>query len=328
VTKLYQVSNGAELTANGLSEFVTQAATPMFSVGGSKVAFNFFTGPGDGTILEGGKSLVMMDVERNNSTTYTFSNPVELFKTTEADYMPGWPAFLPDDKGLVFELELQPSEEGGALITRKGARGELWWTDLSGESWPLDRLNGKGYLPTGGEDHDDDTVLQYEPTVAPIVAGGYAWVVFTSRRLYGNVATREAFESDPREFDLAPGNDDGGPTTKKLWVAAIDMPPRPGEDPSHPAFYLPAQELFAGNSRGFWVPQACLEDGNSCQSGDECCGGYCRSNEDGEPVCMAELPPSTCAEEYEACEASADCCDDPAAPLSCIGGRCAQTIVY
>jgi len=48
-----------------------------------------------------------------------------------------------------------------------------------------------GVLPSGPLGHADDSTLQYEPTVAPIVAGGYAWVVFTSRRLYGNVATRD-----------------------------------------------------------------------------------------------------------------------------------------
>ena len=37
-------------------------------------------------------------------------------------------------------------------------------------------------------------------------------------------------------------------TTKKLWVAAIDLNAPAGSDPSHPAFYLPAQELLAGNA--------------------------------------------------------------------------------
>ena len=42
-------------------------------------------------------------------------------------------------------------------------------------------------------------------------------------------------------------------TPKKLWVAAIDLNAPVGTDASHPAFYLPAQELLAGNARGFWV---------------------------------------------------------------------------
>ena len=46
------------------------------------------------------------------------------------------------------------------------------------------------YSPGADESTYDDTTLNYEPTVLPVVAGGYAWVVFTSRRLYGNVATQ------------------------------------------------------------------------------------------------------------------------------------------
>jgi len=44
-------------------------------------------------------------------------------------------------------------------------------------------------------------------------------------------------------------------------VAAIDINPTPGTDPSHPAFYLPGQELNAGNLRGFWVVDPCKQNG-------------------------------------------------------------------
>ena len=36
----------------------------------------------------------------------------------------------------------------------------------------------------------------------PVVSGGYAWVVFTSRRLYGNVAKNDPWQSDPRHYDV------------------------------------------------------------------------------------------------------------------------------
>jgi hypothetical protein len=55
-----------------------------------------------------------------------------------------------------------------------------------------------------------------------------------------NVATQDPFLSDPRSYDPATSA-----TTKKLWVAAIDLNAMPGTDPSHPAFYLPGQELLA-----------------------------------------------------------------------------------
>lgn len=327
-TALYRVSDGANLMANGLSEFVTRAATPVFSVDGRRVAFNFDGGPGTASIASDGRSLVMMDLQKNGEN-YTFSNAVELFRSNPGQ-RPGWPFFLPDGSGVIFEVESKEGQDDDArnevFVTRGGAQGKLWWADLNGNAHPLDSLNGEGYIPTGPNGHEDDTRLQYEPTVAPIVAGGYAWVVFTSRRLYGNVATRNPVESDPRYQDLTPTNDKG-PTTKKLWVAAIDMPPKPGTDPSHPAFYLPAQELFAGNSRAFWVPDACRDNGQTCESGDECCGGFCRANSEGVFMCTDELPPAACAEEYESCQTDSDCCETQGAALTCIANRCAQQII-
>ena len=158
------------------------------------------------------------------------------------------------------------------------------------------------------------TAGSYEPTVNPVPSGGYAWVVFTSRRLYGNVATINPFWSDPRYHDLSVA-----PTPKKLWVAAIDLNAAPGTDPSHPAFYLPAQELLAGNSRGFWVVDPCHMDGTSCETGDECCGGFCRPG-DGGLMCVAQAP--GCAQEFEKCTVTADCCGKTQG-IQCINGRCA-----
>jgi hypothetical protein len=124
--------------------------------------------------------------------------------------------------------------------------------------------------------HEDDVNLNYEPTVNPVAGGGYAWVVFTSRRRYAHVATIPPFCSDPRGVDLIDNT-----TPKKLWVAAVDLNAEPGTDSSHPAFYLPGQELLAGNSRAFWVLDPCRDDGNSCETGDQCCNGFCQPNAEG-----------------------------------------------
>lgn len=318
-TGLYRTSDASVLTARNLSSFVTQAATPAFSPDMSLLAFNFFQGPGNASIQGDSRSLVVMDVARIDDSTYDFTNPRAVFTASQAGQMPGWPFFLPDNSGVIFQMELATSA-GSRMQTWKGARGELWWTDLSGRAHPLDRANGTGYLPAGPNGHDADATLQYEPTVAPIVAGGYAWVVFTSRRMYGNVATRGPFESDPRNYDLTPGNQ-AGPTTKKLWVSAISLSAEPDTDPSHPAFYLPGQELYAGNSRGFWVLDACREDNQSCTSGDECCGGYCKISEEFGVGTCSDVPPNMCSKEYDKCNVTADCCDGRG--LLCIAGRCA-----
>jgi hypothetical protein len=164
-------------------------------------------------------------------------------------------------------------------------------------------------------DHSDDVNLNYEPTVNPVASGGYAWVVFTSRRMYGSVATIPPFCSDPRVVDLIKNI-----TTKKLWVAAVDLTQAPGTDRSHPAFYLPAQEILAGNSRGFWVLDPCKADGQACTTGDQCCNGYCEpSGAMGALVCSNAPPMSACSGAGDKCQTAADCCD-PA--FACIGGFC------
>jgi hypothetical protein len=107
-------------------------------------------------------------------------------------------------------------------------------------------------------------------------------------------------------------------TSKKLWVAAIDLGAEPGSDPSHPPFYLPAQELYAGNSRGFWSPEPCREDGQSCATGVQCCGGHCQQDEAG-LVCGSQA--SECSPLFDRCDLDADCCDAPG-NASCINSVC------
>jgi len=69
------------------------------------------------------------------------------------------------------------------------------------------------------------------PTWAPVEAGDYYFVAFTSRRAYGLVYAEGAQE--------------------QLWVAAID--PQSSGDPSFPAFRLPFQDLDENNHRPFWA---------------------------------------------------------------------------
>jgi hypothetical protein len=303
-SRLYSVPSGTVLPAAGIPAGL-QATLPAFSPDGAHVAFNFYAGVAGAD----GKSLAVMDFDR---TSTTFSNLRVLHTPTTGPAV--WASFLPTNDAVVFEVETVSNEFG---FTRNGVRGELWWVDLGTQTATrLDQLNGRGYAPTGPDNHDDDATLNYEPTVSPIAAGGYAWVVFTTRRLYGNVATLDPWASDPRTTDLT-----STPTTKKLWVAAIDLNAPPGTDPSHPAFYVPAQELLAGNSRGFWTFDACRADDVDCQSGDECCGGYCRPADGG--LACTSTPPS-CALEYERCTTDADCCGYGQG-IACINGFCAAT---
>ena len=67
----------------------------------------------------------------------------------------------------------------GACAARVRAAGTSW---LNG--W---RKNAGGaletYLPYG---EAEEGHLNYEPTLLPVAVGGYYWVVFTSRRAFGN----------------------------------------------------------------------------------------------------------------------------------------------
>jgi hypothetical protein len=319
-TGLFNVADGGAVPSSGLPANL-EVGSPVFSPDGLHVAFNFYGGSAPDGGAADAKSLAMMDYD---PTTSTFSN-FQVLYTPPAGYTV-WPSFLPTSAGVVFELEMVSNGgwgetrkcPGSATCSQPGTQAKLYWVDTATKNAvELSSLNGEGYLPSDADGgHADDTVYNYEPTVNPVAGGGYAWVVFTSRRLYGNVATIEPYASDPRYFDLS-----STPTTKKLWVAAIDLNAPPGSDPSHPAFYLPGQELLAGNSRGYWVVDPCLKSGSSCLTGDQCCGGYC-SDVDGGLVC-SDQPPA-CSTEFDKCTQTSDCCG-AAQGMECIGGRCATS---
>jgi hypothetical protein len=298
-----------------------KAGLPSFSPDGKHLSFNFWAGS-SGSATGDQVSLATMDFDGQK----TFSN-IQV-RYTPAGASPGgvavaYSSFLPSSTAGVFEIELSnPTSEWA--YTWQQHTGELWWIDYSaGKAHRLDALNGYDasgavYLPGNSGTHTgaQDATVNYEPTVTPIASGGYAWVVFTSRRMYGNVATLEPWTSDPTMYNW---HDPGNVTPKKLWVAAVDLNAAPGTDPSHPAFYLPGQELYAGNSRGYWTVPPCRPDGSSCDVGDECCGGYCQTAADGGLVCTAQKP--TCSGQYEKCTTTGDCCGATQG-IQCINNIC------
>jgi hypothetical protein len=285
---------------------------PTFSPDGKHLAFNYWASAGGATVADK-KSLGSLVYDPVNKV---FNNYVKLH--TPAAGVDSWSSFMPTNDSVVFEHEI--ASPAGFGFTRYNNTGELMWVDVATQTaHTLDNLNGKGYAPTNGT-HPDDSIQNFEPTVNPVVSGGYAWVVFTSRRLYGNVATIAPNLSDPREYHWL---DPTQYTTKKLWVAAIDLNAPAGTDPSHPAFYLPAQEIIAGNARGFWTVDPCHPDGTGCETGDECCGGYCRPGGDGGALICTNQQPS-CSQEFEKCNVTADCCG-AAAGVQCINGICGKS---
>ena len=284
------------------------ASLPVFSPDGKHVAFNFYKGgPGSDGKSGDGKSIAVVDFDG----TSKFSNLRTVFTPPSSSSCPDcaavWMAFTPSNDALVFELETAKASSSLFAETVSPIRGELWWVDLKTKSaHRLDVANGAGYLPTGPNAHDDDATLQYEPSVAPIASGGYVWIVFTSRRLYGSVATADPWTQVSQTNTT--------PLLKKLWVAAFDLNAAPGTDASHPAFYLPAQDLLTVNARAYWVLDPCKSNGSSCESGDECCGGHCSTSTDGGALVCGTT--STCGGEGDTCVSNANCCNG----LQCVGG--------
>jgi hypothetical protein len=312
---LYNVGTAAPVTSTGLPTDL-QASTPSFSPDGKHVAFNYWAGGGKGDQ----KSLGIADFDG----TSTFTNLGIAYTPQTGQVV--WPSFLPTSAAVVFATQLTGAYSQtswndfyGTPVSAKPTSA-LWWYDRASNTYAeLKALNGDGYLPDGpNHTGTNDAVLNFEPTVDPIPSGGYAWVVFTSRRMYGNVATLDPYASDPR-YDTGV-NSLTQPTPKKLWIAAVDLNGTGGTDPSHPAFYLPAQELLGGNSRGYWANDACQADGTSCETGNQCCGGFCTSSGDaGALVCGTTS--SGCAAQYDRCTLDTDCCDS-ASGIQCINHLC------
>ncbi len=180
-----------------------------------------------------------------------------------------------------------------SLDTRYGP-GDLYLTSIEtpGTEWRLSAIDGDNYPFAAGS---RDLTQNYEPTFAPVTAGGYAWVVFTSRRTYGNMLTGDAT------------------VVKQLWVAAIDTNPADGVDPSHPPFWVPGQDLSSLNMRGFWALDPCIPAGGLCGADSECCNGNCANG-----VCEGP-DPGECVENGDACTSDAECCDPNAV---CNEGEC------
>jgi hypothetical protein len=319
-TQLFRIDasgTATQVAVSGLPPGV-QGMTPAFSADGKHVAFTHK----DGTLgsRTGDGHVVVMDFD---AAGLSMGAPVSVFAPPAGDCV-GFPSFMPTNDSLLVELQLSAcytAQYGPSYVGTGKVNGEIWWTDTAtGTQRRLDALNGysasgASYLPKGANNHDADAALNYAPTVNPAPSGGYAWVIFTSRRLYGNVATIDPSSSDPRYYDYR-----NEITTKKLWVAAIDLGAPAGTDPSHPAFYLPAQELHAGNARGYWVLDPCLPDGAGCQFGDQCCGGYCEADGDGGALVCGQMT-LTCSQYNEKCVQASDCCDPRA---RCINGFCSQ----
>jgi hypothetical protein len=320
-SKLWDTTTGLEVLAPAFTNKVKYAVTPAFSPDEKRVAFSYWDSAN-------GKTLAMMDVDLSMNPP-AFAAPQTV--TTVQTGVVGWPSFLSDGKGIVYQEgeKLDTAGYGGTPIY-----AELRLADTAGATVrKLDALNGwrdasTSYLPYG---KDEENRRNYEPSVLPLPVGGYYWVIFTSRRAYGNtLAPGGSVAGSDDEWGKIVNKEEIPSVRKKLWIAAIDIDYTGKVDPSHPAFYLPGQELNAGNMRAYTSLEPCHKNGDSCQSGADCCGGFCRWQDTGDasdPVATCVPPPVGCSNVDESCATSADCCG-AAQGQTCINKRCAAPNVY
>jgi hypothetical protein len=258
---------------------------PAWSGDGKKIAFAVRT---NGNWLDfTSSSLWITDID---TSTYTFGNTREIVPNDGSRPTVTFPTFSPDSSWIAFERATQ--------ARTRDALSDIWLTNTDGSVViSLDNTNGAGHL------QGNDVSSTYEPTFMPVAAGGYFWMIVVTERTYGNTLV------------------DTNRTTRKkqLWVTAIDATPQAGQDPSHPPFWLPGQELDNQNMRGEWALDPCKQVGDSCNSGFQCCTGFCQPDGSGGFACSSDTP--SCSQIGEACTSAADCCDPTA---RCIAGFCSR----
>jgi len=237
-----------------------------------------------------------------NATTKVFSNPTKLVAKPASGVI-AYPTISPDHRWVVY----QQGNDYGSL--NSGFLGDLWAVDTLNPLHPISLAQiNTTFSAAAGTARDQHR--SYEPTFAPVASGGYFWLVFHSRRTYGNELLNVPFNSE-------------GNGTKQLWIAAIDVAASTTAttDPSHPPYWLPGQDATTLNMRGYWALDPCKGDGLGCASGVECCGGFCGPGSDGQPVCKSTS--GGCSKSGDHCETAADCCDKASGTV-CINHVCAE----
>jgi hypothetical protein len=244
--------------------------------------------------------LHVLDFDQNKDPM--LSNDRELVQAGDdpSNQVIAWPTLSPDGRWALYgRLAWREPATINNLVSFNSdppPAGDLYMADLeTGTEVRLAQLDGDGY-PFGAGDRDRH--LSFEPSFAPIASGGYFWVAFHSRRTYGSVLKGTLAE------------------VKQVWIAAIDQNPKPGQDPSHPAFRLPGQSAAGFNQQARFAMNPCKSDSQDCQSGTDCCSGHCGAA----GACGAK---SGCSQNGDRCDESADCCD-AAAAVTCINHVCSE----
>jgi hypothetical protein len=330
---MYATSTGSTIAFSGLAD--ATAMMPSWSVDGRRIVFNDVTN-------HAGHALVVQDFDASTKTfsnavviyqdasgypgwpTFTPDGASVVFAMGASNYS----SIPPSSFSSVGPVQSSASDvassdlyivrvppSGGATGGADGGLADAGADAMTGDAGSGDAgaspqaqalalangfRGGTSYLPFGARDQH----LGFYPNVSPVASGGYYWIVFMSRRQYGNAMV------DTTNNDAVP-DPVWHAETKKVWVTAISI--GGSGDPSHPAFLLPGQEASSGVYRPIATLSAgCAATAHSCASGIDCCSGFCVSG-----ACAST---ATCSHVDDKCATKADCCD---AANRCLGGYCA-----
>ncbi|HEX8795545.1 MAG TPA: hypothetical protein VF765_31565 [Polyangiaceae bacterium] len=317
---IFSAGTGQPVANSGLSA-TEKTFMPAFSPDGTGFVFVTGSNPGTGYWLATGAPgptaptdpawgwLKAYDFDETKTPMFTNERQLVGPGTDPSSNVIAWPTMSPDGQWVIYsrlnwtDPSMQHNLSSYPGPSGPDVDGDLYMasTKTPGVETRLGWLDGDHTTFAAGA---RDQHLNYEPSAAPVAAGGYFWVVFHTRRTYGNILTGDRS------------------TEKQLWVAAIDQKPQAGKDPSHPAFWLPGQDTTTLNLRGYWSLPPCAANGQSCQSGTDCCGGYCSSGADGgPPVCQSTS--SGCSQTGNKCNTTSDCCNS-AGGVTCINHVCSE----
>lgn len=305
---------------------------PSFSPDGKKLVFiDGDSGGGAGWR----KGLSTFDF---NQTDKLFSNRRLVTSTWPLGDTLKWPIFESDSRSVIFQSTVPGDYCCRNSWTKYGYMGPTNYYEDPGRLWSIDTQAAApkpvALTNLNRGEQPKDANKSYQPTMLPVAAGGYRWVVFTSTRPYGNTINLPNVQQDFSDTSSYATSSYTAMTNtadiqSQLWVAAIDDVPSGSSDRSHPAFWLPSQNYSTSsangytNERGFWALDACHPTGSgpdaSCDLDEDCCGGAppnktaaCRVDT---PLtspatrhCRALPPNGDCIAVGKSCGSTADCC--------------------
>lgn len=278
--RIVDTFTGAVLNDNAMGN---DCGEPAWSPTGKKISAICNLGAGGWIFDSSSGNLAVADVADDGITV---SNIKTLVPMAGGIGRPTYPSFAPGGEWIAFGRATAGSRTTG-----------------DGDLWLVNTEDGNNLKKLAVASSDNKS---FNPVFAPLRAGGFFWLVYVTRRDYGNRLQ--------------------GANRQQLWVTAIDDPPT-AADPSHPPFYVRGQEDCAKSENAYVSLPPCKAKGQPCETGADCCEGYCLKDAGtGMYVCGDPPDPGQCSQDGNACESDADCCDfDPKSPGSsttCVDGFC------